>query len=169
MGLNNLHSDVSSACSGTLCGKISSEPITPEIKAVRASTACTLDNKLVEAIIPGSFSNPKNVKNLESIFPESKFNEYFSKKNAAYTYTNFLKAIGKYPAICSSARSCPKLLASMFAHFEQETAGLFYIEEINRGPYCADWSNWVIDAYPCVPGKKYYGRGAKQLSWNYDY
>ena len=24
-------------------------------------------------------------------------------------------------------------------------------------------------AYPCSPGKQYYGRGAKQLSWNYNY
>ena len=24
-------------------------------------------------------------------------------------------------------------------------------------------------AYPCIPGQKYFGRGAKQLSWNYNY
>ena len=24
-------------------------------------------------------------------------------------------------------------------------------------------------SYPCEPGQKYYGRGAKQLSWNYNY
>ena len=57
----------------------------------------------------------------------------------------------------------------MFAHIQQETEGLFYIEEINKGAYCADWSDWVRAAYPCVPGKKYFGRGAKQLSWNYNY
>ena len=27
----------------------------------------------------------------------------------------------------------------------------------------------VTAAYPCSPGKQYYGRGAKQLSWNYNY
>ena len=80
-----------------------------------------------------------------------------------------MKAIGKYPAICSSAKLCPKILANMFAHIQQETAGLFYVEEINKGPYCAEWSAWVKAAYPCMPGKKYYGRGAKQLSWNYNY
>ena len=57
----------------------------------------------------------------------------------------------------------------MFAHFQQETWGLYYIEEINKGAYCADWSAWVTKAYPCVSGKLYYGRGAKQLSWNYNY
>ena len=159
----------SSSCSGTLCGQKTSEPITQEIKNIRESTSCTLDNKLVELIEPGSVNNPENVKNVEKIISESRFREFFPQKNGAYTYSNFLKAIGKYPAICSNARLCPKILANMFAHFEQETAGLFYIEEINKGRYCADWSDWVKEAYPCVPGKKYYGRGAKQLSWNYNY
>ena len=123
----------------------------------------------MEAITPTSTSNPQNVKNVEQIFPESKFNEFFPNRNAAYTYTNFLKAIGKYPAICGNAATCPKILANMFAHFQQETAGLYYIEEINHGAYCADWSDWVNEAYPCVSGNLYYGRGAKQLSWNYNY
>ena len=124
---------------------------------------------MVEAIRSGSSRNPRNVKNVEAVFPESKFNEFFPRRNGAYTYTNFLKAIGKYPAICSSARLCPKILANMFGHFQQETAGLFYLEEINKSVYCADWSAWVTAAYPCKQGKKYYGRGAKQLSWNYNY
>ena len=123
----------------------------------------------MEAIIPGAATNPPNVKTVEQIFPESKFNEFFPTRNAAYTYTNFLRAIGKYPAICRTASTCPKILAGMFGHFQQETAGLFYLEEINKGAYCADWSAWVTAAYPCVGGQKYYGRGAKQLSWNYNY
>ena len=156
-------------CSGTLCGQSSSEPLSSEIEQMRDSTSCTLENSLVEAIVPGSGSNPSNVKNVEQILPESKFNEFFPDKNPAYTYTNFLQAIGKYPAICKSASTCPKIFANMFAHFQQETAGLYYIEEINKGAYCADWSAWVTAAYPCVPGKLYFGRGAKQLSWNYNY
>ena len=125
---------VSSSCSGTICGRLSSEPITSKIKSLRESTSCTLENDLVEAIIPGSIDNPVNVKTVEAIFPESRFKEFFPKKNSAYTYTNFLKAIGKYPAICSSVKLCPKILANMFAHIQQETAGLFYVEEINKGP-----------------------------------
>merc|ERR1719391_228503 len=57
----------------------------------------------------------------------------------------------------------------MFAHFQQETAGLFFLEEINKGAYCATWTDWVAAAYPCTEGKEYYGRGALQLSWNYNY
>ena len=123
----------------------------------------------MEAISPLSSNNPQNVQNVEAIFPEQKFNEFFPTRNSAYTYTNFLKAIGKYPSICSDAALCPKILANMFAHFQQETAGLVYLEEINKSPYCADWSAWVNEAYPCASGKMYYGRGAKQLSWNYNY
>ena len=109
------------------------------------------------------------MKNVEAIFPESKFIEFFPNRDAAYTYENFLKAIGKYPAICSTASHCPKILANMFGHIQQEVAGLYYLEEINKSPYCADWSTWVVEAYPCVSGKMYFGRGAKQLSWNYNY
>ena len=159
----------SSGCGGTICGSSSSEPLTTEIAAYRESTSCTLDNSLVEAIVPGASANPQNVKTVEQIFPESKFNDFFPNKDAAYTYTNFLRAIGKYPAICKNAVNCPKILAGMFAHFQQETAGLFYLEEINKGAYCADWSAWVTAAFPCVSGQKYFGRGAKQLSWNYNY
>ena len=159
----------STTCAGTICGTSSSEPITTEIQDLRDSTSCTLDNALVEDILPGAPNNPVNVKNVEQVIPEAKFNEFFPTKNGAYTYTNFLRAIGKYPSICKSAENCPKILAGMFAHFQQETAGLFYLEEINKSAYCADWSAWVSAAYPCVPGQLYYGRGAKQLSWNYNY
>ena len=33
----------------------------------------------------------------------------------------------------------------------------------------SSWSSWVVAAYPCSPGQQYFGRGAKQLSWNYNY
>ena len=123
-------------CSGTLCGISSSEPLPPKIQALRESTSCTLDNAKVEAIAPGSPNNPPNVKTVEQLLSESKFNEFFPSRNAAYTYSNFLRAIGKYPAICKTASNCPKILAGIFAHFQQETAGLFYLEEINKGTYC---------------------------------
>ena len=160
----------SAGCSsGTICGRGTSEPITEEIKDLRASSVCSLDNESVEAIRPLRASNPDNVKNVEAIFPESKFNDFFPNRNPAYTYENFLKAIGKFPAICAKASLCPKILANMFGHIQQEVAGLYYLEEINKQPYCNSWAAWVVAAYPCKQGKMYYGRGAKQLSWNYNY
>ena len=152
----------------TSCSTDSSEPINDEIKELRKST-CTLSNNDVEKISPNSDSNPANVKIVESLMSETKFQEIFPRANPSYTYTNFLKAVGKYPAVCANLVLCKKTLATVFAHFEQETAGLFYLEEIAKSDYCAGWSKWVADAYPCAPGKQYYGRGSKQLSWNYNY
>ena len=127
---------IGSSCSGTICGRTTNEPITEEIRNQRETASCTLDNDSVEAIQPLASSNPQNVKNVEAIFPESKFNEFFPNRNSAYTYTNFLRAIGKYPSICSDAGLCPKILTNMFGHIKQETADLYYIEEINKGDYC---------------------------------
>ena len=127
------------------------EPLTREVRILRKSTSCTLGNTEVDAIVPGSRNNPTNVKNVEQVLPEWKFQEFFPRRNEAYTYRNFLKAMGKYPAICRNSDNCSKILAAMFAHFQQETAGLFYLEEINKEhAYCAKWSEWVAEAYPCV-------------------
>ena len=128
-----------------------------------------LSNKEVDKILPNRPDNPQNVKTVESILSHEKFQEIFPKANPSYTYTNFLKAVGKFPSVCKSVKLCKKTLATIFAHFEQETAGLFYLEEIAKSNYCATWSRWVKEAYPCSPGKQYFGRGSKQLSWNYNY
>jgi chitinase len=42
--------------------------------------------------------------------------------------------------------------------------GLCFTEEATDNLYCSPSST-----YPCVPGKRYSGRGPKQLSWNYNY
>ena len=67
-----------------------------------------------------------------------------------------------------------KELAAFFAHIAHETRGgaddtftdgLMYIREKNTtSPYIAE-----NDEYPPVPGKKYYGRGPVQLSYNGNY
>ena len=157
------------SCPGTFCGLESLEPITEEVKTQRETATCHLVSDQVNSIVPLSSANPQNVKNVEAIFPETMFNEFFPERNSAYTYSNFLKAIGKYPSICSSASLCPKILANMFGHIQQETANLVYLEEIIKSPYCKDDKQWLVDGYPCVTGQMYYGRGSKQLSWNYNY
>jgi len=123
----------------------------------------------VDKVVPGRRDNPANVRTVEQLLPAAQFAALFPRAAAAYTYTNFLKAVAKFPSVCPEPGLCRKTLATMFAHFEQETAGLVYLEEIAKSDYCAGWSPWVAAAYPCSPGKQYYGRGAKQLSWNYNY
>ncbi|MGF1690762.1 chitinase [Photobacterium kagoshimensis] len=160
----------------------------------------TLDNKTVEAIQINAANNPDNVKRVERLVNQAAWNEVFPERNAQYTYLNFLKAIGKYPAFCgtysdgrNSDAICRKSLATMFAHFTQETGGhnphssnpewqqgLYYLREVGweegtSGGYgICDPSLWQAQAYPCgkfADGsyKSYFGRGSKQLSYNYNY
>ena len=165
---NSVEFDIpeSQPCSTTTCGSPSQEPLSSSVRSLRSST-CMASS--VDTIRPAAVRNPPNVRNVELILTEQIFEEIFPKRNAAYTYTNFLKAIGKFPSVCASATTCPRILAALLAHIQQETGGLVYTEEIQKRDYCAAWTPWVADAYPCAQGKQYYGRGAMQLSWNYNY
>jgi hypothetical protein len=88
---------------------------------------------------------------------------------------------------------CKKELVSMFAHFSQEVGehdpysqypqwqqGLYYYNELGcsddpsssgceyRGGTC-DASTWMGQIWKCPANTKYFGRGAKQLSYNFNY
>ena len=88
---------------------------------------------------------------------------------------------------------CKKEMASMFAHFAQEVGehdvhsvyptwqqGLYHYTEMGcsdnpstsgceyRGGTC-EVTTWMGQTWPCPTGVKYYGRGAKQLSYNFNY
>ncbi|WP_178124462.1 chitinase [Spartinivicinus ruber] len=161
----------------------------------------TLDNQIIEKIVPNSKTNPDNVKRVESIISSKDWDFLFSKRNVTYTYNNFLKAIGKFPAFCGGYSDnrdadaiCRKSLATMFAHFTQETGGhnpyeevpewrqgLFWVREMGwnetmRGGYNSECNpdTWQGRTWPCGTFKdgefkSYFGRGAKQLSYNYNY
>lgn len=95
--------------------------------AVKESIA-TLNNIAVEAITPGADTNPDNVKRVESIIDATRWDYLFPRRDAAYTYDNLLKSIGKPPRLCGNFDDgrdadliCRKTLATMFAHFTQET------------------------------------------------
>ena len=186
-----------------------------------------LPDSQVNLITPGRAANPGNVRLLESIIDEAKFNQLFPVRNVAYTYTNLLKAVGKFPAYCAvyqdgrdSEAICRKMLATTFAHFVQETGGnspgmtpaiamadaahnnpvlatmnpnqtipthrqaLWYLREISyteatsRNAYTECFlgaGSPIFSIFtPCGQDAQgqyysYFGRGAKQLSWNYNY
>lgn len=151
------------------CVYSADEPITSEVQDLRTE-ACLFPNMLVEAVVPGRAQNPENVLILESLLSEEIFKFAFPSAHPHYTYSNLLKAFAKFPAVCKDSNSCRRDLSVMFAHFQQETAGLYYIEEISPwSVYCSERQPWVFSSYPCTPGMTYWGRGAKQLSWNYNY
>ncbi|KAG0493223.1 hypothetical protein HPP92_004217 [Vanilla planifolia] len=78
--------------------------------------------------------------------------------NAAAKYSNF----GKGATVADSKRE----IAAFFAHVAHETENLCYKEERDKSnSYCDP----KYTQYPCAPGKKYYGRGPLQLTWNYNY
>ena len=105
----------------------------------------TLDSVSVELVRPGRAANPANTKLVESIIQQKDWDFLFPQRHESYTYTNFLKAVSKFPAVChpDSEAVCRRVLATMFAHFTQETGGhnpsgavpqwrqgLHYIEEL---------------------------------------
>ena len=91
-------------------------------------TVRTLDTKQVERVAPGSEDNPDNVKRVEFILSEDNYEDLFPRRHPSYTYRRLLQAIAKFPAICAyvgreeaSDAVCRRTLATMFAHFAQET------------------------------------------------
>ena len=154
----------------------------------------TLSQNLVDQIRPGRADNPENVQILESIVSEKNWEFMFPLRNEAYTYRGFLQAVGKFPAFCASKKTCPLSLAVIFAHFTQETGahdgsqgypqwrqGLYFVEEAgcsNRdcgySSNCRQKDSWLVKTWPCQRDENgqlnsYHGRGAKQISYNYNY
>ncbi|MGN5572963.1 glycoside hydrolase family 19 protein [Enterobacter sp. Lyrl_3] len=172
----------------------------PLMKSVK-DTIRTLDNAQVEQIEPGRAANPVNVKRVEGILKESDWEYLFPLRAKDYSYSNLLKAVGKFPALCDTYNDgrdieaiCRKELATMFAHFAQETGGheswrpepewrqaLVYVREMGwsegqKGGYNGECNPdvWQGQTWPCGKDKdgdflSYFGRGAKQLSYNYNY
>jgi len=169
-------------------------------RSVKASIR-TLDNAAVEAVSPGAASNPANVKRVERLLSSAKWDYYFSLREASYEYRRFLQAVAKFPAVCgdytdgrNADNICRHSLATMFAHFAQETGehnaslplpqwrqGLKYLRELGctedgagcgYNTECADPvfnTVWTCGKNADGSYKKYFGRGAKQLSYNYNY
>ncbi|GLS04038.1 hypothetical protein GCM10007860_11840 [Chitiniphilus shinanonensis] len=196
------------------------------INRIRAALA-VLPDAQVEAVVPGRAANPDNVKRVERVMGEARFDEMFPIRHVNYTYTNFLRGVAKFPAYCTNYTDgrdadaiCRKLLATSFAHFVQETGAnwpsltvatartyadhnnpvlatmaqndviptyrqaLWYLREsgYNEGSSVGSYQDCFRGAgssifsvfYPCAQNSQgsfidYFGRGSKQLSWNYNY
>ena len=170
--------------------------------AIWSQALQTRPNSVVEAIEPGLASNPENVKRVERVFPQSEWNFLTQMAASEYTYTRFLRAIGKFPAFCGeytdgrdSDAICKKSIITAFAHFSQETGGHIAIDNTSDNPLALEewqqalvhvremgWSegqegyttgcgqnDWQNARWPCAAGQGYFGRGAKQLSYHFNY
>lgn len=170
--------------------------------AIWSQALQTRSNTIVEAIEPGLSSNPENVKRVERVFPQSEWDFLTQMAAPEYTYTRFLRAIGKFPAFCGeytdgrdSDAICKKSIITAFAHFSQETGGHIAIDNTSDNPLALEewqqalvhvremgWSegqegyttgcgqnDWQNARWPCAAGQGYFGRGAKQLSYHFNY
>lgn len=162
----------------------------------------TAPNSLVEGIEPGRVSNPDNVKRAERVFPQEEWNFLTHMAASEYTYTRFLRAVGKFPAFCAeytdgrdSDAICKRSIITAFAHFAQETGGHIAKDNVSDNPLALEewqqalvhvremgWSegqtgyttgcgqnDWQNKKWPCAVGQGYFGRGAKQLSYHFNY
>nr|WP_087021844.1 glycoside hydrolase family 19 protein [Thaumasiovibrio subtropicus] len=162
----------------------------------------TAPNAVVEAIQPGLASNPANVIRAEKVFPESDWHFLTQMATHEYTYTRFLRAIGKFPAFCGDYTDgrdadaiCKKSIITAFAHFAQETGGHIAVDNESDNPLgLEEWQqalvhvremgweegqpgyttgcgqdDWQNRRWPCAENQGYFGRGAKQLSYHFNY
>ncbi len=170
--------------------------------AIWARALQTQPNSVVEAIEPGLASNPGNVQRVERVFPQSEWDYLTHMAAPEYTYTRFLRAIGKFPAFCGDYTDgrdadaiCKKSIVTAFAHFSQETGGHIAKDNVSDNPLALEewqqalvhvremgWSegqegyttgcgqnDWQNARWPCAAGQGYFGRGAKQLSYHFNY
>ena len=128
---------------------------------------------------------------VEALVPQSLFEQMFLHRATApcqggfYTYRAFVDAAASFPDFAQQGTTDDRKreLAAFFANIAHETTGGWATAP--DGPYAWGlcWINegGTIDPsqlpdycatsaqYPCQPGKKYFGRGPIQISYNYNY
>jgi hypothetical protein len=144
---------------------------------------------------PLKFSQTKNIKSpLKLLLNEKKWDQLFpnrfglnnknGQKNALdfYSFKSFVEATKYFPAfLTGDVKTQKRELAAFLANIAQETSGgwaeapggyfkwgLCFLEEKQEGVQ-NDYADFSKINYPPVIGEKYFGRGPKQLSWNYNY
>src|SRR2546423_12867200 len=100
-----------------------------------------------------------------------------------YSFTAFVKAARLFPAFLNEGDEATQKreLAAFLANIAQETSGgwpsapggyfkwgLYFLEESQTGQIYS-YADTLKKDYLPVNGKFYYGRGPKQLTWNYNY
>ncbi|RKH37174.1 RICIN domain-containing protein [Corallococcus llansteffanensis] len=103
------------------------------------------------------------------ILTRDTFNAMFPSRNAFYSYDALVAAAAGFPGLATTGDTDTRKreVAAFLANVSHETGGLVYIEEINKADYCD--TSWGPPGCFCAAGKRYYGRGPMQLSWNGNY
>ncbi|XP_078432902.1 chitinase 4-like [Wolffia australiana] len=112
---------------------------------------------------------------VSSVVTDAFFNGIIGRASAScpgkrfYSRASFLQALNSFPRFGAEGTSdvSKREIAAFFAHVTRETGSFCYIEEI--GGSSRDYCSRSSTQFPCVPGKKYHGRGPIQITWNYNY
>lgn len=125
---------------------------------------------------------------VEELITEFQFNQMFPNRGypscaadgalTTYTYANLVEAASWFPdfANVGTLEERKRELAAFLAHTSHETGGgdltwgYCFTQEVgcNNGT-CNQYNQTSNTQYPAVSGNSYHGRGAIQLSWNYNY
>lgn len=118
-------------------------------------------------LAPRLTATPKTAPVAE-LMSHEQFEQWFPERNPFYTYDGLLAASRAFPSFANVGERETRVreLAAALANIEHETGGLKYIEEIHKDDYC---SNTETLCGVCAQGKRYFGRGPIQLSWNGNY
>jgi predicted chitinase len=132
------------------------------------SSADAREGGVVDVSVDGAvncgLSNVVTKAYFDSIFP-------LASRHAVYTYEGLIAAAAGYPAFVNtgSLDTCRREAAAFLANVKRETGSLRYAEQIAKEAYCSTRTGCACDASTTDQSKWYYGRGAIQLSWNYNY
>ncbi len=102
---------------------------------------------------------------IENVISKAEFNAIVG-SSANYTYEGFVAAAAAFPAFAgaSDPAEAKREVAAFLANAKWETGSFQYTDEISPPHMYCDAGK----PYGC-PGLDYHGRGALQLSWNYNY
>jgi predicted chitinase len=111
-------------------------------------------------------AGPTPTGGLASILSEGTFDSMFPSRNGFYSYAGLVNAAATFSAFATTGDTTAQKreVAAFLANVGHETGDLIYIEEIDKADYCSS-----SGSCPCQSGKRYYGRGPLQISWNYNY
>ncbi|GGI92153.1 chitinase [Legionella impletisoli] len=115
---------------------------------------------------------------------EEEFKAFFPHANPVFSYEGLEKAAAKYPLFLheGTEEQNKRELIAFLANVSHETTGgwptapggpfawgLCFAEEVGcKGTVCPQYTD-PSSEYKPVSGQSYHGRGAMQLSWNYNY
>jgi chitinase len=111
-------------------------------------------------------SEPAVPAGLAGVLSEATFNSLFPERNRFYSYAGLLAASTVFSSFANTGTLDVRKreVAAFLANTAHETGDFVFIEEIAKADLCAPQASC-----PCAKGKRYFGRGPIQLSWNFNY